>query len=180
MSRRVVLALATSADGFIADTAGSVDWLNALPPEPELEAAFAAFMAGMGDLVMGRRTYDQVRGFGVWPYVGKRCWVLTSRPPDADAPADVTFVNAPAADTIARLKSEPDDAGIWVVGGAVVAASAHQAGLIDQYIITVAPVLLGAGLPMFSGAAGHAPHALELLGVRHFGSFVETRYAKRG
>lgn len=142
-----VYYVAASLDGYIADENGGVDWL----PEP-LEGedyGYARFLAGVDGLLMGRRTYEQVRGFGEWPYAGQRVRVWTRRPLD-DPPPEVEAIAGPAAEVAARL-----DAGgfrrIWLVGGAELAEALRREGLVDEWVVTLIPRTLGAGIPLFGG-----------------------------
>ena len=85
---RIVYYVAASLDGFIADSAGGVDWL---PSGESNDYRYAEFYAGVEALVMGRRTYDQALSFGEWPYPGKPAYVFTQSPP-GDGPQGVQFV----------------------------------------------------------------------------------------
>ena len=84
---RIVYYVAASLDGFIADSAGGVDWL---PDGGSDDYRYDDFYAGVQALAMGRSTYDQVRGFGEWPYPGKPAYVFTHSPPP-EGPEGVRF-----------------------------------------------------------------------------------------
>jgi dihydrofolate reductase len=77
MRPRCSVFIATSLDGFIARRDGSIDWLS-LVEAPGEDYGYARFFADVDALVLGRRTYDTVRGFPAWPYGGKRCVALSS------------------------------------------------------------------------------------------------------
>ncbi|MEM6335321.1 MAG: dihydrofolate reductase family protein [Bacteroidota bacterium] len=160
----VTLYIAQSLDGYIADVDGGIGWLDAVAAEGE-DYGYEAFMAGVDALVMGRATYDQVRGFGVWPYGERPTAVLTSRPPDDDPPAGVTFMSR-APDSV--LQAFPKNAHVWLVGGAGVIDAFQRADAIDRYVISVVPTLLGDGIPMFR--AGQQERTLRLTGSKSFPS----------
>jgi len=141
------LYIATSLDGFIADAEGGVDWLNDF--ETGVDYGTDAFMAEIDTLIMGRATYDQVVGFGAWPYAGKRCFVLTSRP-IADAPEGVE-ATSDLAGLIAELRE--DGAQVWILGGAATVDGCRAMGALDTVELFVMPVLLGSGVPLFAEEA---------------------------
>ena len=144
--------IAASLDMKIARPDGSVDWLTgggeggggSGPPE---EFGYAAFYASVDAILMGRGTYDVVRGMGEWPYPGKKVVVLTSRPLD-DAPP---LVEARRGD-IAALVAELEAAGharIWVEGGGEVLKQMMAIGRLDVLEVAVLPLVLGTGIALF-------------------------------
>ena len=170
---QITLYIAVSLDGYIADADGGVGWL----PSGDGGAGgddygYAGFYAGVDAIVMGRRTYEQVRGFGVpWPYAGKPVYVFTNRAADEAAPAGVQFLRSDAGAFVRDVAG--CYAGIvWLVGGADLAEQFRIAGLIDEYRVFVIPVILGRGVPLFSGDGG-APHtALRLVETQVFADGV--------
>ena len=169
---KIVYYVATSLDSYIADTDGGVDWLF-----HDADYGYAEFYAGVEAIVMGRRTYDQVVGFGDWPWQGKPAYVFTANPA-AEPPADVEFVQANAVDFVRTTVADYPGA-VWLVGGGGLAGQFHRAGLIDEYVMSVHPILLGAGIP-FLGAGGSPTH-LQLKAVRSFDSgLVQLHYLRVG
>ena len=145
---KITYYVAASLDGYIADAAGGVDWL---PQDDSDDYGYAEFYDGVDALVMGRRTYDQVLGFGEWPYAGKSCYVFTANPPD-DNPHGVEFVHTEPAD-FAQLVASHYDGTVWLVGGGNLADQFRRDGLIDEYLVFVIPIILGRGIPLFGGDA---------------------------
>lgn len=145
---QIVYFVAASLDGYIADAAGGVGWL---PQGDTEDYRYTDFYRTVGALAMGRRTYEQVLGFGEWPYPGKPAYVFTSNPPDATAPG-VEFVCEDPADLVCRIAADCSGT-LWLVGGANLAEQFRRAGLIDEYRIFVIPVILGRGIPLFGGDA---------------------------
>lgn len=145
---QVIYYVAMSLDGFIADAKGGVDWLETIAADaPDL--GYEAFFDTIGVVVMGATTYEQVLGFGDYPYAGVESIVMTSRSLPQPQGATVRFSSEPLAHIIADLKAHHEK-HIWLIGGGKLAASAADAGLIDLYDLTIMPVLLRAGVPLLA------------------------------
>lgn len=175
--RKIVLYIAMSLDGYIADEAGGVDWLGGQEPEANGYDSFAEFVPGVDTVVMGWNTYRQVReelAQDEWPYAGLACYVLTHRKPPEDE--NVQFVAEPAGDLLRRLRELPGR-DIWICGGAAVVQQLMQADLIDRWHIAVVPQLLGSGLPLF--AQQPTGQALRLLHTLSYNGIVELIYERR-
>lgn len=172
---RVRLYIALSLDGYIADRDGGVAWLDNHVDAAEGDYGYADFYESVGALAMGRTTYDQVLGFGDWPYPGKPTYVFTHDGPDTTHPHAQFVTDAPARFVADASWGEGD---LWLVGGGQLVAAFREAGLIDEYVLTVVPVLLGAGVPLFAGEQPEA--ALRLADVQHWPSgVVQLRYVAR-
>ncbi len=138
-----IVYIAVSEDGYIADANGGVDWLE---PFGSPDYGYEKFLAGIDKLIMGRATYDQVRGFGDWPYGEKETLVLTSRPLN-DPPAGVAaWLDPPGAlgRTLWRKVGR-----CWIVGGARTIDAMLKAGMVHTLELFVMPVKLGAGIPLW-------------------------------
>lgn len=178
--------IATSLDGFISRTDGSIDWLNKanklMPPGED--CGYAQFMSTVDTLVMGRNTFDQVRTFDPWPYGLTPVVVLTSHPLDMALPSLVTDTVSASSDppeaVVERLTAE-GKRHLYVDGGRTV-QSFLAAGLVDELIITTIPVLLGAGRPLFanvgsSGGGGGGDVELAHVATLAFDfGFVQSKY----
>jgi dihydrofolate reductase len=177
--------IATSVDGFIARPDGDLEWLTGRPAEEETgqhdpgeDFGYGAFLATVDAIFMGRATFDVVQGFGGdWPYP-KPVYVWTSHPDDVEpkAGADVRPVAGELDDALQRLRV--DGVGrVYVDGGATVRAWLRS-GLIDRMTISVVPVLIGEGIPLFGGTGDDI--ALELESTREFpGGMVQRTYRVR-
>lgn len=150
MRPRCSVFVATSLDGYIARPDGRIDWLeeaNARVPAGE-DCGYGAFIAGIDRIVMGRHTFEQVRGFAPWPYAVP-VTVCSRRgvdvPPALHHRVDVG-AEAPAA-LVERLGAQGAK-HLYVDGGVTIQAFL-AAGLIDDLTITLVPVLLGTGRPLF-------------------------------
>jgi dihydrofolate reductase len=162
--RKLTLYTAASLDGFIAGPNGELDWLEAATPgdaAPEDEDAeqsdygFSAFMATIDTTLQGTATYRIAADFTDDPYPGKTNYVFTRTSP---APADEgvwKFVNGDIVEFVRGLKEQPGS-GIWLVGGGQINTLLLNAGLIDEMIVTLFPLVLGQGIPLFAPGAQRA------------------------
>lgn len=172
----MVYSAASSLDGFIADAGGGVEWLEGVPAG---ESRFAAFYAGVGSLVLGRRTFDQVLGFG-WPYGEKPAAVLTSSGLPPDAPSSAFAVSGDDLTGVVALLRRRAEGDVWVVGGGATAGALLRAGLVEEVELGVMPILLGGGVPLLS-PAGSARARLELLAAEGLANgIVWLRYRVTG
>ncbi|MBE9110887.1 dihydrofolate reductase [Nodosilinea sp. LEGE 07298] len=146
MPIEIVLYIATSLDGFIATPEGGIDWLSAIET-PEEDYGYEAFYTSVDAIVMGRRTYDQVLSWGDWPYPGKPSYIMTHQPLSSDL-AEVSATAQSPSDLMATW-SALGYRRVWLVGGAALAAAFRAEGLISEYILSIIPVLLGNGIPLF-------------------------------
>lgn len=170
---RLVYYVAQSIDGFIADPDDGVGFLDEIPPPEGEDYGYGAFYAGIDSLIMGRGTYDFVERAGVdWPYPGKPSWVMTGRtlPSERD---DITVTSKSPREVLTEVRAR----GLtqtWLVGGGSLAGAFENEGLLDQWIITIAPFVLGAGVPL---AAGVKPTRLALTSHTAYASgFVQLVY----
>jgi dihydrofolate reductase len=168
--------IGASLDGFIARNDGSLDWLpGSTDPALDEDTGYHEFYASVDTLVMGRNTWETVRRFAVWPYQGKRVIVLSSR--FGSVPEPLAHDAQGLCASPARLANELQSTGaqhVYVDGGRTI-QNFLRAGLIDELTITVIPVLLGSGIPLF-GDLEHDVRLL-LLSTRGFkNGMVQSRY----
>ena len=162
--------IAASLDGFIARADGRVDWLDAVQ-RPGEDYGFAHFFGSVEAILLGRNTWEVTRGFDPWPYQGKRCIVLTSRP--AEGAHEEQFHAGEPAPLLARLHR--DGVRHVYVDGGVTVGRFLAAELLDDLTLSVIPVLLGDGIRLFPG--GYVERGLELIGSRSFASgLVQVEY----
>ena len=173
--------VAASLDGFIATADDNLDWLLQFDGFAGGMESYEAFMADVGAIAMGGETYAWLRKHeaGTWPYPGTPCWVFTHHELAAPQGADVTFVRGPVTEFAEDLKAAAKGRNVWVVGGGVLAAQFADAGLLEELIVSIIPVVLGHGKPLLPLARPTAP--LELLASRTMGrGIVELRYRVPG
>ena len=178
MALRCSVFIATSLDGFISRENGDLDWLdeaNRRVPEGE-DCGYAAFIASVDCLVMGRNTFEKVLTLGHWPYDDLRVVVLTSRvfevPVHLIGKVEVLDLSPKA---ITERLSTEGVARIYVDGGETIRRFL-DAGLIDDITITVVPMLLGKGRPLFQGLGQSVKLSLESVKSYDFG-FVQSVYS---
>lgn len=164
----VICYIAASLDGFIADSAGSVDWLEPYQAFDE-DYGYADFSRRLGTLIMGGNTYRQVLSFGDWPYQGIQTVVISHRPVDPHPGKAVEAYSGDLTRLIQEIKHRSDK-DIWLVGGAQIIARFLQADLIDEWVLTIIPVMLGSGIPLFPRSAPR--RQLHLLTARHYANGV--------
>lgn len=172
---------ATTVDGFIADENNSLEWLFQVERSPE-NPERAAFFAGVGAMAMGATTYqwmidhervvdepERWRGFaGDTP-----AWVFTHRTLPPVPGADIRFVQGDVAPVHAAMTAAAGDGNVWIIGGGELVGRFADAGLLDELILSVAPVTLGAGAPLLPR---RLIGRLRLVGVEQDGQFANLTY----
>ncbi|WP_066038699.1 dihydrofolate reductase family protein [Herbiconiux solani] len=139
--------VAASLDGFIADREGGLDWLLQFGFE-EFGADYETFLAEVGVVVMGARTYKFVLAEGSeWAYPDQVAWVLTSRVLPVIEGGDIRVAAAPVSELHAEWVEAAAGRNIWIVGGGDVAAQVADARLLDEIILTTMPVCSAPALP---------------------------------
>ena len=169
--------MASSVDGFIARPDGDLDWLTSL--EGGAEDPYERFLPTVGALAMGPTTYEWLlEHVSRWPYPDLPCWVFTHRELPGVEGADVRFVSGSPAEHIDAMRAAAGERNIWMVGGGELASQFAEAGLLDDLLLTVAPAVLGEGIPLFARGLPERPR---LVGTREFASgMVELRYELGG
>ncbi len=174
---------ATSIDGFIADEHNSLDWLMQFGDGSGEH--YERFIADVGAIVMGSTTYQWVLDHHIfadpgetkdWPYQ-QPCWVLTHRDLPRLENADIRFAQGAVGDIHAKLAAAAADKNIWVVGGGELAGQFLDAGLLDDVMLGIAPVALGAGAPVLPRRVATPPLTLVSSGID--GPFVNVHYEIR-
>ncbi len=148
--RKVILYIATSLDGFIAGPDGNIDWLHDPDFEiPNEDFGYQTFYDSIDTTLMGNATYQQVLGFDVpFPYEGKTNYVFT-RTASQEKDEHVTFISEDIPGFVKQLKEQPGK-DIWLVGGGQINSILVEHDLIDQIILSVIPVKLEEGIPLFN------------------------------
>lgn len=168
MSRRVVLYVANSLDGYIAREDGSVDWLF----DPYAHG-YEFFYEDVDTVIMGRKTYEQALSFEEAPYSSKRA-VIFSRTAKPSPYAGLEFTTEPPQDVVRRLKEE-DGGMIWLVGGREISELLIANELVDELIVSIHPKILISGIPLV--ASKQCAVDLKLVTYEVFKSgLVQLRY----
>ena len=154
---------ATTLDGFIADPDNSLEWLFTRKHDREGPMNYGEFIARIGALAMGATTYEWILDHEFsgkdpseweWPYEIP-CWVFTHRQLPVVPGAQIEFTSADVVGVHEAMARAAGDRNIWIVGGGDLAGQFADAGLLDEVIVSIAPVTLGAGAPLL-------PRRLEL------------------
>lgn len=174
---RCAAFVATSLDGYIAREDGRIDWLetaNASIPPGE-DCGYGAFMSDIDAIVMGRGTYETVLGFPEWPFGQLPVVILSSGL--LSLPEHLPPTVSPSAEALGALLDRLERQGLHnlYIDGGITIQRFLAAGLLDELTITVVPVLLGSGRPLFAGLPGDLSLALEENRTFPFG-FVQNRY----
>lgn len=175
--RNVVLYIAMSLDGYIADRDGGVAWLAGDGSDPDNPGSYPRFYETVDTIILGYTTYHQVAAElfpDSWFYTGKQSYVLTHRAqPSTD---DITFTDEDTCSLVARLK-EQEGKDIWICGGASIIHPLIDRGLIDRYHFTVIPTILGGGVRLFY--EHEKPSMLRLISTESYNGMVDLVYEKR-
>jgi dihydrofolate reductase len=147
---------ATTLDGFIADPDDSLDWLFTREREENGLLNYGEFIAEVGAMAMGSTTYEWILDHEFagkdpaewkWPY-DIPCWVFTHRRLPVVPEGNVAFTEADVESVHEEMVGAAGDRNVWIVGGGDLAGQFADAGLLDEVIVSIAPVTLGAGKPL--------------------------------
>ena len=181
---------ASSLDGYIAEADDTLEWLlgyegsayegNGAEP---IEGGYEDFYREVGALVSGSVTYEFVLDAfagAEWPYKGKPWWILSSRdlPVPEGEGIDVRIVDAAVPELYDEMVASAGEGSLWVVGGGNMASQFADAGLLDEVMVTVVPVVLGKGKPLFDRRLPSGEMRLTGVFPRKMG-MVELRYEIR-
>ena len=175
--RKVILYIAMSLDGYIADESGGVDWLKGQDLENTDGGSYEGFVDSIDTVIMGRVTYDQVVNHlspEQWPYEGKETYVMT-RQRRQNQPG-VTFTDWSPVDLIKALK-QTNGKDIWICGGAHIAGHLMKENLVDRYCITIIPTILGGGVRLFQKKTPVIP--LKLLETKSYNGMTDLWFEPR-
>jgi dihydrofolate reductase len=168
--RKIIVLIATSADGYIARPDGGVEWLDR--PLPKGNYGMSAFLKSIDTILWGRKTYEVALGFTGGRGVGfgsrVKNYVFSRRPPKSHTP-DVEFVREPIRSFAKHLRAAPGR-DVWMMGGGGLIASFLDAGEIDEFVIHVIPTMIGKGIPLVAPRHRNVP--LRLLSARRFSDGV--------
>ncbi len=142
--RSIILFIACSLDGFIAREDGGVDWLF-----DDQDYGMSEFYESIDTVLMGRKTYDFMLRSGFPYYKGKMNYIF-SRSQKTEKTENVQFVSGDVRDFVESLQKRTGK-DVWLVGGSRLIESFLEAELIDEMILSIHPVVLGKGIPLFAG-----------------------------
>ena len=147
--RKIKLYIASSLDSYIAGENGNIDWLFS-----DSDYGYAKFYDSIDTILIGRKTYDQSLTFEEYPYKGKKVYVFTRSTEEKEnknVTYDVEYIDEDIP-SFARLliqQSSVEKKDIWLLGGGEIVSILLNAGLVDEIILSIHPIILGKGVPLF-------------------------------
>ncbi|WNR42328.1 dihydrofolate reductase family protein [Paenibacillus roseipurpureus] len=162
-----------SLDGFIARENGSLDWMFSV--ESEGDVGYSEFYATTDTMLMGKSTYEHVLSMvDTFPHSDRICYIF-SRTENRPDPY-VTYINSDPVAFTRELKAQ-EGKDIWLVGGSELADGIIKAKLVDEWIVTIVPIVLGRGIPLFK--TNNPETELTLLRTTQYGQFAQLHYVTK-
>ena len=165
---KTILHIATSIDGFIADSNGNS---NFSATAQKTDTTFDEFYASVGSVVMGRKTYDYLKDKTPDLFKDKQVYVITHYLRQKED--NITFIHEDIMGCVKDLK-KTQDKNIWIVGGAEIANILLKEKMIDELVLTIVPVILGSGTRLFKD--DNPTIQMKLEEVKTFDDIVQTKY----
>jgi len=174
MERKVVLYIATSLDGYIAQPNDDLSFLSIVTQEGQ-DYGYADFVKTVDAVIVGRKTYDKVLSMGYdFPHADKDAYIITRTP--RPSIGSVKFYTGELRTLVKKLKSEKGKT-IYCDGGAEIVHELLKEKLIDEFIISIIPILVGNGTQLFKDQ--RPEQVLELIGVKTFDTGLTQLHYKR-
>jgi Dihydrofolate reductase len=147
--KRIVLYIASSIDGYIAEADGSNDYLSHFPGSAEMNSDYKTFLGSVDTVIMGGRTYREMQNMDViWPYKEQTSYIISHY--DWGEKENVRFITGNVVETIEMLRRQPGK-DIWLFGGGEIISMLLEAGLTDEMRVFYIPIMLGKGIRLFGG-----------------------------
>lgn len=174
MERKIILYIATSIDGYIAGPDDDISFLDAVEQTGE-DYGYHDFYSTVDTVIMGRKTYDKVVGLGhPDPHPDKMLFII-SRTINSSSTHKV-YYNGPVESLVAQLKTNKGK-NIFIDGGSQIVNLLLSQDLIDEYYISIIPVILGKGISLFK--ASDFSRSLKLAEVKRYPSgLVQLHYVR--
>ena len=174
---KIKLFIASSIDGYIAKLDHSLDWLDSIPNPDNLDYGYEEFYSSVETLFIGRKTYEVVQDMDVeWPYPDSKTYIITRNDKYTVTTPNTFVINKDIEDFVDELKaSQKKD--IWLVGGGELISMFMDLELIDEMILTIFPIVLGSGVPLFASDSKEVRY--KLIDSRVFETgLINLHYAK--
>ncbi len=173
---KVIVYIASSLDGYVADINGSVNFLNGDGSDSNNMGTYDKFYNTIDSVILGNATYKQIVNElspDMWPYEDKISYVITS---DKNNDTDkIKFYGGDLKILVNDLKSQ--NKNIWICGGPSIINQLIELNLIDKFIITIIPTILGNGIKLFNEYDNELK--LKLVSTTTYNGIVEVEYEKR-
>lgn len=177
MKRKVVLYIAMSLDGYIADHNGGINWLGGQSDDFEGDYGYEEFVKDVDTVIMGMTTYNQIvteLSPNEWPYPNMKSYVFTHQ--RCENNENVQFISGDVNQFISKLKGEKGK-NIWICGGANIVNQLIRADLIDVYHLTIMPIILGKGIQLF--AENNPTALLRVEKMKEVNGAIDIVYTRR-
>jgi dihydrofolate reductase len=172
--RKIIVNIATSADGYVARTDGNLDWLTRRPT-PKGFYGLPKFWRSIDAKILGRKTFDAMVKMGARFSAKDVHYIFSRQPAPASLPAGVQFVSESVGAFAERFRRQAGK-NIWMMGGGEIIGAFLDEDAIDEFIISVVPTFIGEGIPLIAPRHREAP--LQLLAVQRFkDGVVQVHYA---
>lgn len=181
--KKVILFIATSEDGYIARRDGSIDWLTSWSFSEGEDGGFQSFYARISTILIARKTFEHVLQLteGPYPHQDRETYLITSNENYPTIPEihgeKLSVWSKDIVGHVRRLKEE-DGNDIWLCGGSTIINILMHAKLIDEWNITVLPVRLGDGIPLWDETSRQLFNNLVCKHERHFDGCTQKIYEK--
>ncbi len=175
--RKVILYIAMSLDGYIAEKNGDVGWINGDGSEPNAIGSYPKFYESIDTVVMGWNTYNQITtelSPNNWPYEGRKSYIITNR--EKENEPEIVFVNEHLIELIEKLKKQSGK-NIWICGGASIAQQLIKANMIDEFCFSIIPTILGEGIRLLPELQDELQ--IKLVKTENYNGIVDLVYEKR-
>jgi len=172
--RKVIFYIATSLDGYIAKPHDDLGFLSLVQKDGE-DYGYAEFEYSVDTVILGRKTYDWImKQVPEFPHAGKNSYIITRTPRPGFGKTN--FYSGNIKDLIIRLKSEKGK-NIFIDGGAEIVHELLKEKLIDEFIVSIIPILVGNGTKLFK--EGHPEQKLKLVSTKSFDTGLVQLHYKR-
>jgi Dihydrofolate reductase len=175
--RKIILFIAMSLDGYIADDAGNVDWLTGQNNAVETVNSYADFEKKVDTVVMGWTTYHQIitkLSPKQWIYENLQSYIITHK--ECASTSNITFISVDPCLLVNELKRK-EGKDIWICGGSDIICQLMRQNLIDTYYISIIPTILGSGKRLFNTVEQEIK--LRLVSAQNNNGIMELIYHKR-
>jgi dihydrofolate reductase len=148
--KKLILYIASSLDGYIATPEHSVEWLENLENPDGNDYGYHDFMNQIDTVIMGRKTYEIIKGFGAdWPYSSCETHIMTRQTDLEITSPNTSIIQGDIFAEISKMKQVWSEKNIWFIGGGLAIRSLLEHQCIDEIMLFTVPVLLGHGIPLF-------------------------------
>ncbi len=175
--RKIKLYIAMSLDGYVADKDGGVSFLGGDGSDEQNFGSYPEFIETIDTVILGYNTYHQIvteLSPNEWAYKGKTSYVLTHK--DISNEDEIIFTDENIEELTEKLKQSIGK-DIWVCGGANIVMQFHKLGLIDEYVLSLIPTILGSGTRLFDDI--DFEQKLKLKSTKTYNGIVDVVYEKR-